>query len=64
MLGMVMKAGCVKAQMKMGFINDKTILQLFEESEPGDDMKALQIVEWIQNINDVIEKNTIKIEFD
>lgn len=41
MLGMVMKAGCVRAQIKMGFINDNEILKLFEENEPVAEVKAL-----------------------
>ena len=48
----------------MGFVDDKVILQIFEQKAPSAELQAMHTVEWIQSLNDIFEKNTIKIEFD
>lgn len=54
----------MKDSVSLGFVDDDRILSIFERSAPSSEMKALETAEWIQTLDEIFSRNTIKIEFD
>ena len=64
MLNEVIQKGCIKEHIQMGFIHEDQIFNIFERCAPSEEIKRLEITEWINTLDEIFSKNTIKVEFD